>query len=82
MYTATKRLYLNKTRSRVVAEGHPEASIFMAEVGQTIPAATAQAYGLTRGEEPLVIAAKAITAAPENKAITAPSATKRSRSKR
>jgi hypothetical protein len=76
MYAATKKLYLNKTRSRVVEEGHPEAGQLLAEAGQAVTTATAEAYGLHLGEEPMC---KAITAAPENKAVMFPAATKRSK---
>lgn len=76
-YKAEKRLYLNSD-GKVVEEGDPSAASLLADEGDTIPLADARKYGLVGEDEddspdP---AAKALRAAPENKAVEGPKETK------
>lgn len=75
---ATERLYLTVDRTRVVAEGDPDAAFLWKTPGKDISAAEAKQYGITepkkakdepRAEEELA-EAKAVEEPPENKAQT------------
>jgi enoyl-CoA hydratase/carnithine racemase len=82
---AETRYYLTADRSRLVAEGDPDADTLYAAEGATISAADAKKYGLVQEEAPAEAvppepapadAAKAVKEPPANKAIKGPEESK------
>jgi hypothetical protein len=72
---ATKRLFVNADKSKIVEEGSADAAFLLVGEGQEISDEDAEKYGLldvSRETEE-----KAIESAPENKAVKAPVATKK-----
>lgn len=49
--TINERLWLNPDRSRVVADGDPDARFLLATPGDEMPAADAETYGLLRSKK-------------------------------
>lgn len=76
-YKATKRLYLSVDGTRAVEEGDPQANTLLVNEGGELPLADARRYGLVQEEEAAAEPqAKAVDAAPANKAVKAPEGNK------
>jgi hypothetical protein len=77
-YKATKRLYLSVDGTRAVEEGDPQANTLLVNEGGELPLADARRYGLVQEEEEAddEPQAKALDAAPANKAVKAPEGNK------
>lgn len=63
---ARERLWLTADRSRVVADGDPEAAFLLAAPGQRIPIEDAERYGLVKPKK--AAAAKKVAKPPEGAA--------------
>lgn len=74
-YKADQRYYLN-SKGQVVTEGDPDAQSLLIAAGSEMPIAEARKHGLVQDEPqdeaPEQPVAKAVKAAPANKAVKAP----------
>lgn len=81
MYTLERRLFLNADKTKVVEQGDPEARFVLGGEGSQIPNEDAVKYGLLPAKEAVKDTvpgeAKAVTEAPENKAVTMPKGKKK-----
>lgn len=51
-YKATKRLYLDKNKERIVEENDPKAAFLLAAEGQEVSQGDVEKYGLAQSAEP------------------------------